>query len=111
MYDNKLPRFLISQIGVKKGTYQDYRKWVTCTLYSSVAEFICLDYVGAFSTTNINMTFYFKRETWIGSLTVNNCDIYEMDPLKLLEEAWDYYSNYLEWLDTQINSFDKTISN
>lgn len=101
-----LPEFLLSEVGIKDGTYNDHRIWITCPKYLSIVEFVCLDDVGAFASNQIEMSFEYEGEEWLGFFAQNNCEMVEADPKKVLKQAWKYYSTYLHWEDENSNISD-----
>ncbi|SDE79516.1 hypothetical protein [Riemerella columbipharyngis] len=105
--DFKTPEFILAEIPIKDGSFNDKRLWVYCPSALSLMEFVCGN---DFEAVPIN--FFTKKEyintdgvaeEWGIAFTQNNCEATEVDEQALVERAWKFFKSYLEWEDRHID--------
>ncbi len=109
----KLPKFLLSEIAVKDGSYNDDRVWITCTEYMCIVEFIYMNNVDELEldSDQIQLNFEYEEEEWVGFFALNNCEIEEVEPKQVLSEAWEYFKEYLIWEDDNLDLKEQSLLN
>lgn len=100
--DYQQPDFLLCEIPVKDKSFNDDRLWVYSRLSLSLIEFICLNDIEVSNFQNTQKKFTFFDEQWIGVFVQNNCEPTDNDPNEILNQAWEFFRDYLAWEDVNI---------
>lgn len=53
---------------------------------------------------NYYQEFFYKKETWALVFVQNNAEITGANPVELLKEAWNFFKEYLEWEDKNLEA-------
>jgi len=111
------PEFIFGEILPKNGSMHDQRQFIYCPQWLSLIEVVPMDFfLAAWPKEQPQKTFYRGDEEFLFVITQNNIqmisEMHEMAVLKgeleamnedlLLDRAWEYYVNYLNWEDEQI---------
>ena len=117
---NKLtnPPFLFCELPVKDGSIQDERAFIYCTNYISLIEVWPLELgPAAWPKEQFQKNYKYFDEDFILVFTQNNVDLVNEQisdiavlqgkasrktQEQLMDEAWQFYREYLEWVDSQI---------
>lgn len=107
-----IPRFIHCENEPKTGDFiHDNRQFIYCTEYLSLIEIIPMDdYQLQYSMDQVQKTYFFEDEEFLFVYLQNNVDqINQMKEIEflqtgkkpisesqLMDEAFDYYKNYLE---------------
>jgi len=105
------PEFLLCEIPVKKGNFHDNRVWVYAVNAASLIEFICIDdrvkdfgftvdleRVERFEYINLNGIV----EDYFGVFTQDNCELSKKNSKEVMQAAWNFYKEYLNWENENI---------
>ncbi len=99
------PEFLLCEIPIKDGSFNDERIWIYHRPSLSLIEFICLDRIENEDFQGLSKDYiYFGTdhidpEAWKGVYVQNNAHIIELDSVDLLDQAWKFLNDYLTWDD------------
>lgn len=102
LYDYQQPDFLLCEIPVKDESFNDDRLWVYSRSSLSLIEFICLNDIDVSHFQNTQKEFTFFDEQWIGVFVQNNCEATDQNENEILNQAWEFFRDYLAWQDVQI---------
>jgi hypothetical protein len=103
------PDFLFCEIPVKDGSMHDDRVWVYCTKALSLIEFVNVDTFKDFEFNAFQKRYEYDSsdgilENYFGVFVQNNCEFTEKRPDKVMDDAWQFYKDYLQWEDKQIDN-------
>lgn len=95
------PEYLLCETPVKEETPHDHRVWIYATKAFSLIEFINVDEMEDFKLNNDFTIFNYKnregsKESYLAVFTQNNCDVTENNEQKVLAEAWNIFTEYLD---------------
>lgn len=104
------PEFLLCELPIKDGTYQDNRNWVYHVKSLSLIEFVSVD---QFIDYNFPSNDYFvytnifgEDEHYVGYFVQNNCELTGYESSKILEEAKGIYFEFITRLDQSMEEDD-----
>jgi hypothetical protein len=104
----KLPEFIFCEVPIKDGGINDDRQWLYCPKALSLVEIVVEDeMVVALNRDLFQQKFKHINpegviETFTLAVVQNNLEMTEIDPVFFLAKAWEYYSKYLEWEDSNL---------
>lgn len=101
------PEFLLCELPIKDGSFNDDRLWIYHRLSLSLIEFVCLNDIQNENFEGLNKDFiYFGNdevdpEAWKGVFVQNNTELFELDAIEVMDKAWKFLEDYLKWEDSQ----------
>lgn len=101
------PEFLLCELPIKDGSFNDNRIWIYHRLSLSLIEFICLNDIKDFDFQGIQKDFIYMGngeidpEAWKGVFVQNNCEGTDNNEMDVLDRAWIFLESYLKWEDEQ----------
>ncbi len=102
------PKFLLAEIPIKNNTFQDHRNWVYCVDALSLIEFIYVDDLQDFQFTGYQERFEYENEidgeleNFWAVFVQNNCEAAGQNQATVMQEAWQFYKEYLQWEDSRM---------
>lgn len=105
--DYHTPKYLFAEILPKDGSPHDHRVFIQCVSALSLIEFIDMDNI-AMSDFKDGKEYAYKGQKYRGVFHQNNCEVTGNDDEDVIDGAWEYYRNYIEWEDSNIDSNRKS---
>lgn len=98
------PKFLLCELPIKNGSSDDQRIWIYCVENLSLIEAINLEDVEHLALEVEYKIFNYKKERWALAFVQNNAEITGSNSDDVLNEAWQFLSDYFIWEDNNINA-------
>lgn len=96
------PNFLLCELPIKNGSSDDDRLWIYCVDNLSLIEAISLEDVEYLSLEVENKHYKHNDERWALAFVQNNAEATGSEPEAVLDDAWVFLKEYLEWEDNNI---------
>lgn len=102
MEELTLPEFLLAEFPIKDGGFNDQRMFIVHKGISLI-EIIAHDEFPAFVTfeDKISKQYSYFDEEFTLVYHTNNVEYLDMDPLNLLDKAFEWFREYLIWEDIE----------
>ncbi len=95
--DFSKPKFLLCELPIKDGSYNDNRLWVYAVNNLSLIECINVDSVKHLSLDVEHKYYAYNDERWVLAFVQNNAEITDTKAEEVLDGAWAFLKEYLEW--------------
>lgn len=96
------PNFLLCELPIKHGTAEDDRVWIYAVNHLTLIECILMNDKDLYLNTKYKV-FEYGEERWALAFVQNNIEATDGEEDKVLNEAWQFFSDYLKWEDDNIN--------
>jgi hypothetical protein len=100
--DYKQPDFLLCEIPIKDGSFNDNRIWIYHRLSLSLIELVLVNNLSDFQFQGKQELFLYEDEEWFGVFVQNNCAVTDHNETIVLQDAWAFYERYLIWEDSHL---------
>ncbi len=112
LFDFRTPEFLLAEFPVKTGTPNDNRLFIVHKGVSLIEVISTIDFPEIFLDENTLFREYsYGPEKYILAFHTNNAEFFGLTGEELLDKSWNWFREYLEWEDRNIDRSDYSKNN
>ncbi|WP_169630373.1 hypothetical protein [Flavobacterium sp. ASW18X] len=100
MEEFDLPEFIFGEFPIKDGGFNDERQFIFHKGVSLI-EIIAFDeFIHVIDSSKISKQYSYFGEDFSLTYHTNNTEHLGLNPMEVLDKAWEFYRDYLIWEDT-----------